>query len=187
MGLAEKIIRDFVHDKNFVNVIFPMIYDAEKRDKVILEQLMGLKQELLTAQNIFFPVIGDCMLYSTAKYFLDALRKITPDFETEFIPGISAHSLAASTAKKFLAMNDDIFSVIPGTANPEKIINALRVCDAAAVYKPSALTDPEKLFAGFDVVRVDYAGIPELERVIAGHEALENLNDYLSIILLWRN
>ncbi|MBQ7221427.1 MAG: hypothetical protein IJS28_10645 [Synergistaceae bacterium] len=35
-------------------------------------------------------------------------------------------------------------------------------------------------------VRIDYAGIPELERVTDGEEALSDIHGYLSIILLWR-
>ena len=83
-------------------------------------------------------------------------------------------------------MREEIFTVIAGTAGETRIQQALSVCDCAAVYKPSVIGDWRELAAGFEAVRVDYAGWPELERVITGEEALMNIHDYLSILLLWR-
>ena len=177
-GYAEKVIAHFLPDKEFVHITFPMIYDEQLRANTILAQLQNLH---LNGKTVFFPVIGDVMLYSTAKYLIDALG-----IDAEFVPGISAHSLAASTAKRFLASGPDIFTVIPGTADTKKIQQALSACDCAAVYKPSVISDWRELAKGFEALRVDYAGMPELERVITGEEALTGINDYLSILLLWR-
>ena len=177
-GYAEKIIAHFFPAKTYLHITFPMHYDEHERIKTILAQLEGLNLE---GKTVFFPVIGDVMLYATAKYLLDALN-----IDAEFVPGISAHSLAAATAKRFLAMREEIFTVIAGTAGETRIQQALSVCDCAAVYKPSVIGDWRELAAGFEAVRVDYAGWPELERVITGEEALMNIHDYLSILLLWR-
>ena len=177
-GYAEKIILSLFPDKEYLHITFPMIRDELQRAKSILAQLDTLH---LHGKTVFFPVIGDVMLYSTARYLLDAMN-----IDAEFVPGISAHSLAAATAKRFLAMGTEIFTVIPGTAKPEKIQQALSVCDCAAVYKPSVIGDWRELAAKFEAIRVDYAGMAERERVIIGDEALTGINDYLSILLLWR-
>ena len=177
-GYAEKIIAHFFPDKEYLHINFPMNYDERERAKIILSQLEGFN---LDGKTVFFPVIGDVMLYSTAKYLLDALN-----IDAEFVPGISAHSLAAATAKRFLAMKDEIFTVIPGTAKPEKIRQALSACDCAAVYKPSVIKDWHYLAEGFDAIRIDYVGMGELERVTRGAEALTDITDYLSILMLWR-
>ena len=186
-GYAERFIKELVPDKRYIQIHFPMTASAKKRDAEILSELDRVSSELEETDTIFFPVIGDSMLYSTGKYLLSAFRELVPDIEAEFIPGISAHSLAAACAKKFLAMNDEIFAVIPGTADREHIRKTLTACDCAAIYKPTALTNPQELLRGFKVVRVDYAGIPERERIIYGEEALSEIHDYLSIILLWRD
>ena len=86
-----------------------------------------------------------------------------------------------------MAMSEEIFCVIPGTATPEKILNALKSCDSAAIYKPIALKD-KKIFDFIknkfsEIIRVDFAGLPN-EKIFEGSEALENINKYLSIILL---
>ena len=186
-GIAENVIAHYFPHKNFLHITFPMTSNSTQRDNSIISQLEALRPQWERAASIFFPVLGDAMLFSTAKYLIDAFSKLADNLEIKYIPGISAHSLAAATAKKFLAMQDEIFTVIPGTAQPEKISQALASCDSAAVYKPTAIENPEKLFAGFEVIRVDYAGIPGLETITRGKEALSNITNYMSVLLLWRN
>ena len=192
-GYAERFIKELVPDKRYIQIHFPMTASAKKRDAEILSELDRVSSDLEEADTIFFPVIGDAMLYSTGEYLQEAMTKLFPDIETEFIAGISAHSLAASIAKRYLAMREDILAVIPGTAPLSKIMIALDGSDCAAIYKPSALLDIEQLADDFRVknfghiTRVDYAGIPERENVIEGDEALKNINEYMSIILLWRD
>lgn len=192
-GYAQKFITQLVPAGKFIRLHFPMTIAPDVRDAEILSQLERLIPELELADTIFFPVIGDAMLYSTGEYLQEAFTKLFPDIDTEYIPGISAHSLAASIAKRFLAMRDEILAVIPGTAPLSKIMLALDGCECAAVYKPSALLDIEQLVEDLSpenfghIIRVDYAGIPEREKVFTGKDALKNINEYMSIILLWRD
>lgn len=185
-GMAERIIAHYLPDIEYITIVFPMTRDETKRQSLITSQLQAIMSKLKAADTIFYPVIGDVMLYSTGKYFLDAMRSIVPDIEIEFIPGVSAHSLAASCAKRFLAMDDEIFAVIPGTASPSRIRATLETCDSAAIYKPTAIHDIHELLRGFEVMRIDYAGYSERESITYGHEALHDLH-YFSIILLWRS
>ena len=186
-GVAEKIISQYVQDKLLFEILFPMTKDSKRRSEIIREQIEKLKSKLNDAENIFFPVIGDSVLYSTGAYLIEELKKFFPEIEVEFIPGISAHSLACACAKKFMAMSEEIFCVIPGTADSEKILSALKFTDSAAIYKPTAIKD-KKIFDFIKnkfskIIRVDFAGLPN-EKISEGSEALENINEYLSIILL---
>ena len=189
IGVAEKIITQHLQDKKIIHIFFPMIKNSEKRSEIISEQLKKIESELKDAKKIFFPVIGDSTLYSTGAYLIEEMKKIFPDLEADFIPGISAHSLACACAKRFMAMSEEIFSIIPGTAEEEKIINALKNSSSAAIYKPTALN---KNILDFikntfkKIIRVDFAGIKEKEKIFEGLNALENINEYLSIILIWR-
>ena len=189
-GVAEKILLNFVKPKKFFRIFFPMIKNSNERDKIIFNQIIEIKSELENSKQIFFPVIGDSLLYSTGAYLIDTMKKIFDDVEVNFISGISAHSLAAACAKKFLAMSDEILTIIPGTAKPEKISNALKTSDTIAIYKPSALKNIKEVIKSAEsykkIFRIDYAGIPDKEKIYEGYEALENVNEYLSIIILWR-
>ena len=185
-GVAENIIRNFVSDKKFMYVFFPMINDSKERNKIIHDQIENIKSVLESSNKIFFPVIGDSLLYSTAAYLIEELKQFFPDIELIFIPGISAHSLAAACAKRFLAMSDEILSIIPGTADPEKIKSTLQNSNCAAIYKPTAIKNIKDLITKYEkIIRVDFAGIPDKEKIYEGEKALENINEYLSIILLW--
>ena len=190
-GIAERVVARHLPDKKFIRITFPMISDPQRRSEIISEQLAKLETELRSSKKIFFPVIGDSMLYSTGAYLIDELRKIIPDLEVEFIPGISAHSLAGARVQSFMAMSEDIFSVIPGTADPARIIEAVKASDASAIYKPIAMRD--KGLRDFirdsckRIIRVDFAGIPDKEKIFYGSEALEDIDEYISIILLWKN
>ncbi len=185
-GLAEKIIAHYLPSRKLTPILFPMTRDSNQRDEIILSQLESIRREIESSEEIFFPVIGDSVLYSTGAYLIEAMKKITA-VDVRFIPGISAHSLASSCAKRFLAMSDEILTIIPGTASPEKISAALEHSDSIAIYKPSAIrdikryVDPEKFRV---ILRVDFAGIPEREKIFDGESALEGIDEYLSVILL---
>lgn len=136
------------------------------------------------------PVIGDSALYATGAYLYDVWKELVPDLELVLVPGVSAHSLASSCARRFLALGEDVLCIVPGTAEPGRIEAALRAADAAALYKPSALGDglrPLVQRAGpwRETVRVDRAGLPD-ERILSGDEALAAAEEYLSVLLLWR-
>ena len=187
-GIAETVLTSHIDGRNFTPILFPMTKDSATRDEIIISQVESLSHEI-EGKRVFFPVIGDSMLYSTGAYFLEAVRKIIPDVQTRFIPGVSAHSVASSCAGKFLAVSDDILTIIPGTASPERIATALSQTDTAAIYKPTAirdihsLVDPSKFRT---IIRVDHAGIPGRERVIHGSQALNDISEYMSVLLLRR-
>ena len=187
-GMSEKVIMHHVKDKKILPVHFPMIKDEAECVRIIHEQLM--RHQWQDSMNIFFPVIGDVTLYSTADYLIRAFRRIIPEVNVEFIPGISAHSLAASYAKKFLAMRDEIFSLVSGTSEPEKILSVMRASDVIAVYKPRAVKNLRELVMNAGefnrIIRVDYAGIPEKEKVYEGLDSLNDIQEYMSIVLLWK-
>lgn len=186
-SVSEKIILQNIHGSIITYITFPMIYDEQQRNNLIFSQLLKAKPKWEHAHKIFFPVIGDSTLFSTGAYLFEAFKKIIPDIDIEFIPGVSAHSLAAACAKKFVAQSDEILTIIPGTADRNKIQKALSLSDTVAIYKPTAIRNLHELTEGFHhIIRVDFAGIPEREKIYTGLEALHNIKEYLSIILLWK-
>jgi precorrin-2/cobalt-factor-2 C20-methyltransferase len=173
-----------------VPVVFPMTRDEAARDALLLEQLETLRPRWERAKVVVLPVIGDSALYATAAYFYGVLKKLDASVELELIPGVSAHSLAASRAGRFLALGDEIFSVIPGTAKEEAIVRALRSSDACALYKPSALGERlrgavESAGPWAGALRVDRAGLPG-ENLVEGPGALSSPDEYLSTLLMWK-
>ncbi|MDR3265440.1 MAG: precorrin-2 C(20)-methyltransferase [Synergistaceae bacterium] len=189
-SVAEAIVRAHLKNLETVPVVFPMTKDEASRDRRLREQFEALRPRWTRARSVVLPVIGDSALYATAAYLCDAWRTLDPSVELELIPGVSAHSLAASCAGRFLALGDAVFSIVPGTAGPDIVARALSICDSAALYKPSALKDdlrPVVTSAGpwSRVLRVERAGLPD-ERIVRDDDALSPTPEYLSILLLWR-
>ena len=189
-GVAELAVLENLGDLKTLPLLFPMISDAEKRDAKLLEQLEACRDLWQGAKNVALPVIGDSALYATGSYLYDVWRRIEPEIELALVPGISAHQLAASRAGKFIAMAEEVLSIIPCTGDGEKIEKALAAADSAALYKPSALGESlretvEACGPWRRMIRVDRAGLPD-ERIIEGAPALDTAEEYLSVLLLWR-
>ena len=195
-SVAGEALKGNLPDVALTPFVFPMTRDAGKRDAELRRQIEALRPKWENAKTVVLPVIGDSALYATGAYLCDVWRELVPDLEMELIPGISAHSLAASCARRFLAMGEEILCVIPGTAPRDRIEAALRAADVVALYKPSALGDRlREVVEGSgpwrEVIRVDRAGLPDTpagagERVLTGSAALNRPDEYLSLLLLWR-
>jgi precorrin-2/cobalt-factor-2 C20-methyltransferase len=170
---------------------FPMINDASRRDEEITGQLNDLRPVWENARIVVLPVIGDSVLFATASYLHSVWRRLCPDIELRLLPGISAHSLASGIAGEFLVMGEERLAILPGSASPEKLAESMRASDCVALYKPSALgahlTSLVESTGPWDkAVRVHRAGLSG-QSVVSGREAVLQTDDYLSVLLLWRN
>jgi precorrin-2/cobalt-factor-2 C20-methyltransferase len=170
---------------------FPMTNDLTKRDAEISRQLEEYAPVWRGAKSVALPVIGDSVLYSTAAYLYSVWRGICPELELRLLPGISAHSLSSSLAGQFLVEGTERLSILPGSGELSKLAQTMSVSECVALYKPSALGDAlPKLVRDTGpwsrTVRVHRAGLPE-QHVICGVEASNPTDDYLSVLLLWRD
>jgi len=190
-SVAEAAVRAHIPELETAPVVFPMTSDAQKRDAELKAQLKALRPRWEHAETIVLPVIGDSTLYATGFYLYELWKELVPGLELVLLPGISAHCLAAAKSGHFLAMGQEILTIVPATAEPEKIAAALKATDAAAVYKPVALREqlrPVVESAGpwARILRIDRAGLPD-QKIFEGSAALDPAEEYLSILLLWRS
>jgi precorrin-2/cobalt-factor-2 C20-methyltransferase len=170
--------------------VFPMIMDERARDEAIQEQIEKIRPLWTGKETVALPVIGDAALYATAAYLYGVWKKIVPNLGLELVPGVSAHSLASARVGAFLALGTERLAVLPGTDNAAALMEALSTCDAAALYKPSALGGDlasviERTGPWARVVRIERAGLED-ERILEGTLAVETTDEYLSTLLLWR-
>lgn len=177
-------------DRDKQDLIFPMTRDTEARDGKLREQVKKLDAELPDSAVVAVPVIGDSALFATVAYLWNVWKDVRTDVELELVPGISAHSLASSIGREFLALGDERLFVVPGTVDRLKLVSALLAADSVALYKPSALGRElrdvvEATGPWSRVVRVHRAGLEE-QVVVEGDEALDATDDYLTVLLLWR-
>lgn len=189
-SVSEGIVAEYIENSPKLRMVFPMTKDAAARDAMLEAQLNGSRELWQSAERIAMPVIGDAALYATSAYLYDIWKKLVPSLELEIVPGISAHAAISSRLGRLLALGDDILTVIPCTGDAGRIARALIAADSAALFKPIALGGElrevvEKSGPWREMMRVDRAGLPD-EKIYRGDEALEEADEYLSTLMLWR-
>jgi precorrin-2/cobalt-factor-2 C20-methyltransferase len=170
---------------------FPMTTDTAVRDAGIRSSLDELRSVWEGAESVALPVIGDSALYATVAYLYSVWRDICPALELKLLPGISAHSLSSCLTGEFLAMGTERLSILPGSNDVGRLAESMRTSDCVALYKPSAVGNMltelvESTGPWSKAVRVHRAGLPE-QSIVTGDEAAMPTDDYLSVLLLWRD
>ncbi|MDR1965474.1 MAG: precorrin-2 C(20)-methyltransferase [Synergistaceae bacterium] len=170
--------------------LFPMTNDADVRDGEILRQIGGYESLWRNAGKVALPVIGDSALFATAAHLYRVWRGVCPDLQLKLLPGVSAHSLASSIVNEFLVIGTERMAILPGGRGYASLAEAMKTSECVALYKPSAVgAELPKLVESTGpwgkAVRVHRAGLPG-QTVVCGDEACSPTDDYLSILLLWR-
>ena len=189
-SVAESVVAEHIRDVPRLTLIFPMTKDADERDEKLREQLEASRTKWEDARRITMPVIGDAALYATSAYLYDVLAQLVPSLELEIVPGISAHAAISTHVGRFLALGDDILTIIPGTGDTERTARAMSAADTVALFKPIALRDAlretvERAGPWRTMLRIDRAGLPD-ENIVWGDKALDTPDEYLSTLMLWR-
>lgn len=191
-SVALSIARPYLKkDVQIVYQVFPMVKGFAENSADAWE---ANKQEILAllreGKNVAFLTLGDPMFFSTYIYVFRLLEH--EDIEIQTIPGIPAFAAIGSQMGYPIVEGDDVLSIIPATAAPEKVEKAVQSADNVVlmkVYKNfDKVTDMlARNHMASQAVLVSRAGLPD-ERVIDDIEAHkeEKLN-YLSTILTRKN
>lgn len=186
-SVALSIARPYLKpDIEIVYQVFPMVKnfaeDTAAWEKNKAEILALLRQ----GKNVAFLTLGDPMFFSTYIYVYRLLEH--EDVKIETIPGVPAFAAIASKSGVPIVEGNDILTIIPATARPERIRQALAVSDNAVLMKVyKNFPEIVGLLKEQDMLRqavlVSRAGL-DGERVLRDLEAHqdEKLN-YLSTIL----
>lgn len=186
-SVALSIARSYLKtDVEIIYQVFPMVKDFADSPEVFDENKSEIVSLLRQGKNVAFLTIGDPMFYSTYIYIFRLLEKEGVRVET--IPGVPAFLAIASRLGRPLAFGNEIISIVPATADQDRIEKALDACDIAVlmkVYKNfdeivGALERNQKLDGA---VLASRCGLPD-EKIISELDAHrgEKLN-YLSTII----
>jgi precorrin-2/cobalt-factor-2 C20-methyltransferase len=75
---------------------------------------------------------GDPFFYGS---FMHMWRRLAGDFPVEVVPGVTGMSGCWTSAKTPITWGDDTLAVLPGTLGQEKLVERLRLADAAVIMK----------------------------------------------------
>ena len=174
-------------DVEIVYQVFPMVKGFAENSTDAWESNKQEILELLRAgKNVAFLTIGDPMFYSTYIYVFRLLENEGVDIQT--IPGIPAFAAIGSQLGYPIVEGDDVLSIIPATASPEKVEKAMQAADNVVLMKVYKNFEDvadmlEKNEMAEQAVLVSRAGLDD-EKII--YDVLAHKKDklnYLSTIL----
>ena len=185
-NIAKPYLKD---DVKVVYQVFPMVKGFEHDDAAWEQNKKEILSFLDEGKNVAFLTLGDAMFYSTYIYVFRRLAK--EDIHIETIPGIPAFVAMGSHLGRPLVEGNDIISVIPATADMDKIKSVLKVSDNVAimkVYKNFAeiadLLEENGMIE--NSVMVSRCGLPDEVRIDDIKAAKNEKVNYLSTILARR-
>ena len=183
-NIAKPYLRD---DIETVYQVFPMVRgfadnsgDAWEKNK---DEIIAL---LDAGKNVAFLTLGDAMFYSTYIYVFRLLEKAGIPIET--IPGIPAFVAIGSHLNRPIVEGDDILSIIPATAEPERVREAIRTADNVVIMKvyknfPDIAETLRECGMIDKAVMVSRCGLPDEERSDDIAARAKQPVNYLSTIL----
>ena len=183
LSIAEPYLKK---DIEIVYQVFPMVKDFADSTEAWDRNKEEILQFLHEGRNVAFLTLGDPMFYSTYIYVYRLLEH--EDVRIETIPGIPAFTAIGSRLGYPIVEGNDVLSIIPATAEPEKIEQALQGADNVVlmkVYKnfPEIADILARHHMAKQAVMVSRCGLPDERRIqdIEAHK--EEPVNYLSTIL----
>jgi precorrin-2/cobalt-factor-2 C20-methyltransferase len=183
LSIAKPYLRS---DIEIVYQVFPMVKNfADSTDawEANKKEILSLLEQ---GKNVAFLTLGDPMFYSTYIYVYRLLKD--EDVKIVTIPGIPAFCAIGSQAGIPIVEGNDVLSIIPATASPEKIEKAIANCDNAVlmkVYKnfPEIADVLDKHDMAKNAVMLSRCGLPDEERIDDIMSQKDKKVNYLSTIL----
>ena len=183
LSIAKPYLRS---DIEIVYQVFPMVKNfADSTDawEANKKEILSLLEQ---GKNVAFLTLGDPMFYSTYIYVYRLLKD--EDVKIVTIPGIPAFCAIGSQAGIPIVEGNDVLSIIPATASPEKIEKAIANCDNAVlmkVYKnfPEIADGLDKHDMAKNAVMLSRCGLPDEERIDDIMTQKDKKVNYLSTIL----
>lgn len=186
-SVALEIAKPYLkEDVEIVYQVFPMVKgfaDSTEAWEANKTEILGL---LRAGKNVAFLTLGDPMFYSTYIYVYRLLEN--EDVTIETIPGVPAFAAIGSKLGIPIVEGNEILSIIPATADLERIQEAVKTSDNVVLMKVyrnfSEIADLLEANGMADrAVMVSRCGLPDERRIDnIGKHKNESVN-YLSTIL----
>ena len=93
-----------------------------------------LVEHLAAGRDVVLLAEGDPLFFSS---YMHMHKRISCDFETVIVPGVTSVSAAAAAIQAPLVEGDDVLTVLPGTLSADELAERLQGPGAAAIMKVS--------------------------------------------------
>ncbi len=130
--ISRGIVADYLKpEQKEIGMDFPFRLEESSQPKY--DYWAGvLAKHLNAGQDIAVLCEGDPFFFGTFMYLFN---RLSPQFPTEIVPGVSSVMASASMLRAPLTYRNDVFTVLSGILPAEKLAEQLRNTDAAVVMK----------------------------------------------------
>ncbi len=186
LSIAEPYLKE---DVEIVYQVFPMVKNFSDSTEAWEQNKQEILELLQQGKHVAFLTLGDPMFYSTYIYIYRLLEQ--EDVQIETIPGVPAFAAIGSRLGYPIVEGNDVLSIIPATADPEKVEKALSVSDNVVMMKVyhnfSEMVDLlERHHMAEHAVMVSRCGLEDERRIDDIRAHREDEVNYLSTILTRR-
>ncbi len=130
LSIAEPYLKK---DVEIVYQVFPMVKNFSDSPEAWEQNKKEILELLESGKNVAFLTLGDPMFYSTYIYVYRLLEQENIQIRT--IPGVPAFAAIGSRLGYPIVEGNDILSIIPATADEEKIRRAMSISDNVVLMK----------------------------------------------------
>ncbi|MCL2896835.1 cobalt-factor II C(20)-methyltransferase [Brenneria tiliae] len=132
-SLALSIVREYLAPATEIRIRhFPMSAENDEKEAVWDEMAQRLTDDVADGKRVGFITLGDAMLFSTWVFLL---ARIGRQPWLEIVPGVTSFAAIAARAALPLAMEKQSLAVMPCTAPPAQLEQALRSHDCVVLMK----------------------------------------------------
>lgn len=133
-GYAEGVVLAHVDPGQVRRLVFGL-GDTRDRERSWDEAGRAVAEVVAEGGHAAFATIGDPNLYATFTYLADTVRARVPRLTVDTVPGITAFQDLAARSGTVLAEGDQTLALLPFTAGPQRLADALALHDTVVAYK----------------------------------------------------
>ncbi len=132
-SVARKIVSEYLTGKQ-IEVLFhlPRALEPYEAQSIYDQAIAPIAEHLIAGRDVAVLCEGDPLFYGS---FMYVFTRLSDQFETEVVPGVSSPMACASALGVPLSYRNDIFSVLPATLPADVLATQLLNADAVAIIK----------------------------------------------------
>ncbi|PMB50906.1 precorrin-2 C(20)-methyltransferase [Fischerella thermalis CCMEE 5201] len=132
-SVARGIVAEYLPGNQIeVKYHLPRALDPYEAQPIYDQVVTPIAEHLAAGRDVVVLCEGDPLFYGS---FMYVFTRLSDQFETEVVPGVSSPMGCASALSVPLSYRDDVFSVLPATLPAETLKAQLLNADAAAIIK----------------------------------------------------
>ena len=193
-GNARRIVTPLVSDGRAEHRLEYPVTDEVPADSSAYQQQIGafyreaaaaLGGLLRQGKAVGLVAEGDPFFYGS---FMHMWRRLSSDFPVEVVPGVTGMSGCWTRANLPMTWGDDTLSVLPGTLDEQRLVERLRISDAAVIMKVGRnLAKVRRAVEAAGLLsRAVYVerGTMEAERILPLAECVASAGAYFAMVLI---